>query len=69
MLNPTALLDLAYVIQAEKLQQAETGRLIKQIEGSRPRLLRRTGDRLQAIGRRFIAQTRSHWVRPAFGEK
>jgi hypothetical protein len=69
MLNPTALLDLAYVIQAEKLQQAEAGRLVKQIEGRQPGLLRRIGGRLQATGRRFIAQTRSHWVRPAFGEK
>jgi len=69
MLNPTALLDLAYVIQAEKLQQAEARRLVKQIEGSQPGLLRRIGGRLQTAGRRFLAQTRLHWTRPAFGQK
>ncbi|HEX9925831.1 MAG TPA: hypothetical protein VGD99_24460 [Anaerolineae bacterium] len=69
MLNPTALLDLAYVIQAEKLQQAEARQLVKQIEGSQPGLLRRIGGRLQATGRRLMAQTRSHRARPAFGEK
>lgn len=69
MLNPTALLDLAYVIQAEKLQQAEARRLVKQIEGSQPGLLRRIGGRLQTTGRRFMAQTRPHRTRPAFGQK
>jgi hypothetical protein len=69
MLNPTALLDLAYVVQADKLQKAEARRLIKQIEGSQPGLLQRIGGRLQAIGQRFMVQTRSHRVTPAFGEK
>ncbi len=69
MSNPTTLLDLAYVVQADKLQKAEARRLIKQIEGSQPGLLQRIGGHLQAIGQHFMVQTRSHRVTPALGEK
>jgi hypothetical protein len=69
MLNPTVLFDLAQVMHADKLQQAEARRLIKQIEGSQPGLQQRIGERLRATGQRFIAQTRSQRAKPAFGEK
>ena len=66
MTNPSFLLNIAYLLQQEMLQQAEAERLYRQLKGNRVGLLKQISYHLLGATRQFKAYakpgTETNWA-------